>query len=143
VHEYRDEGFRSDCIGDLAPFTAGKIGATIGGCPVLEMQLAAQRWQAHCYWSIVENRRCSGGRVVQRQVMYLGEINDTPRQEWIRSIEVFDEDAGCQKRLKLFAPERAISPSMADAVQVRLWSLNCDGRGSGEPVGCAVSCGNN
>jgi hypothetical protein len=27
----------------------------------------------HCYWSIVENRRCSGGRVVQRPVLYLGE----------------------------------------------------------------------
>ena len=74
----------------------------------------------HHYWSIVENRRCSGGRVVQRQVLYLGEVNDTQREGWIRSIEVFDEDARCQKRLKLFAPEREISQGMADAVQVRL-----------------------
>ena len=74
----------------------------------------------HHYWSIVENRRCSGGRVVQRQVLYLGEVNDTQREGWIRSIEVFDEDARCQKRLKLFAPEREISRGMADAVQVRL-----------------------
>ena len=28
------------------------------------------------YWSVVENVRVSGGRVVQRQVLYLGEIND-------------------------------------------------------------------
>ncbi len=28
----------------------------------------------HCYWNIVENRRCAGGKVVQRQVLYLGEI---------------------------------------------------------------------
>jgi transposase len=74
----------------------------------------------HRYWSIVENRRCCGGRVVQRQVLYLGEVNDTQREEWVRSIEVFDEDAQCQKRLKLFTPEREISQSMADAVQVRL-----------------------
>ena len=30
----------------------------------------------HCYWNIVESKRCSGGKVVQRQVLYLGEIND-------------------------------------------------------------------
>ena len=29
----------------------------------------------HRYWSVVENRRCSGKRVVHRQVLYLGEIN--------------------------------------------------------------------
>ena len=28
------------------------------------------------YWSLVENRRVAEGRVVQRHVLYLGEIND-------------------------------------------------------------------
>jgi hypothetical protein len=32
----------------------------------------------HRYWSIVESKRCAGGRVVQRPVLYLGEINDKP-----------------------------------------------------------------
>jgi hypothetical protein len=27
----------------------------------------------HRYWSIVESRRCSGGKTVQRPVLYLGE----------------------------------------------------------------------
>ncbi|MDQ3774307.1 MAG: hypothetical protein M3461_08070, partial [Pseudomonadota bacterium] len=36
----------------------------------------------HRYWSIVENRRTQGGRVVQRQVLYLGEINDGQRASW-------------------------------------------------------------
>lgn len=31
----------------------------------------------HRYWSIVENRRVGGGRVVQRPLLYLGEINDS------------------------------------------------------------------
>ena len=31
----------------------------------------------HRYWSIVENRRIGGGRVVQRPLLYLGEINDS------------------------------------------------------------------
>jgi hypothetical protein len=29
----------------------------------------------HRYWNLVENRRVAGGQVVQRQVLYLGEIN--------------------------------------------------------------------
>ena len=33
----------------------------------------------HRYWSVVENCRNRDGRVVQRQVLYLGEINDTQR----------------------------------------------------------------
>ena len=31
----------------------------------------------HRYWSVVENTRVGGGRVVQRHVLYLGELNDT------------------------------------------------------------------
>ena len=34
----------------------------------------------HRYWSIVESKRCAGGKVVQRQVLYLGEINDSQRR---------------------------------------------------------------
>ena len=38
----------------------------------------------HRYWSIVESRRCAGGRVVQRPVLYLGEkttkANEAPPQ---------------------------------------------------------------
>jgi transposase len=86
----------------------------------LKCNLRRKDGKEHRYWSIVENRRCSGGRVVQRPVLYLGEINDTQREAWIRSIEVFDEDARCQKRLKLFASEREIAESLANAVQVRL-----------------------
>jgi hypothetical protein len=40
----------------------------------------------HCYWSIVEKRRCRADRVVQQTVLYLGEINDSQREQWIRAI---------------------------------------------------------
>jgi hypothetical protein len=40
----------------------------------------------------VENRRVSGGRTVQRHVLYLGEINDAQRAAWCRTIDAFDED---------------------------------------------------
>jgi hypothetical protein len=32
--------------------------------------------KTHHYWSVVENRRLINGKVMQRQVLYLGEIND-------------------------------------------------------------------
>jgi hypothetical protein len=31
----------------------------------------------HRCWSVVENKRVSSGRVVQRHVLYLGEINSS------------------------------------------------------------------
>src|SRR5439155_21894837 len=37
----------------------------------------------HRYWSVVENTRVAGGRVVQRHVLYLGEINDTQELAWV------------------------------------------------------------
>jgi hypothetical protein len=74
----------------------------------------------HRYWSIMENRRCAGGRVLQRPVLYLGEINDSQRAAWIRSIEVFDEDHGRQSKLSLFAGDREIPAAVADGIGVRL-----------------------
>ena len=38
--------------------------------------------KVHRYWSVVENQRVRGGRVVQRHVLYLGEINDSQRAAW-------------------------------------------------------------
>jgi hypothetical protein len=36
----------------------------------------------HRHWNIVENKGCAGGKVVQRQVLYLGEINDSQFEAW-------------------------------------------------------------
>src|ERR1700687_6462752 len=75
----------------------------------------------HRYWSIVESKRCAGGRVVQRPVLYLGEINDSQREAWCRVIEAFDEEAQQLTQLALFSAERAV-PAHAEGygVQVRL-----------------------
>ena len=45
----------------------------------------------HRYWSVVGSRRCRGGGPVRRQVLYLGEINDSREAAWRKTIEVFDE----------------------------------------------------
>jgi hypothetical protein len=60
----------------------------------------------HRYWSVVENTRVARGRVVQRHVLYLGEINDTQELAWRRSIEVLEEGATQPRTLSLFPEDR-------------------------------------
>ena len=77
----------------------------------------------HRYWSIVENRRVGNDRVVQRQVLYLGEINDSQKAAWCRSIEVFDTESSSHAQVALF-PEDRVAPALdCDVVQVRLGGL--------------------
>ena len=76
----------------------------------------------HRYWSVVENVRVSGGRVVQRQVLYLGEINDSQRAAWCRSIEVV-EGASRSKQVALFPEDREAPELECEVVQVRLAEL--------------------
>jgi Transposase DDE domain len=75
--------------------------------------------KTHLYWSVVENRRLDSGRVVQRHVLYLGEINSSQAEAWRRAIEVFDEDAGAPRSLSLFSDARCDLPA-DDASIVRL-----------------------
>jgi hypothetical protein len=74
----------------------------------------------HFYWSVVENRRGKGGRVLQKTVLYLGEINDSQKEQWIRAIEVFDEELNEPRQLKLFGNRRPLPACAPDGVQVRL-----------------------
>ena len=76
----------------------------------------------HRYWSVVENVRVSGGRVVQRQVLYLGEINDSQRAAWCRSIEVV-EGASRSRQVALFPEDREAPELDCEVVQVRLKDL--------------------
>jgi hypothetical protein len=78
----------------------------------------------HRYWSIVESKRCAGGKVVQRQVLYLGEINDSQQEAWCRVIEAFDEGARQTSQLALFPADRPL-PDHAEGhgVQIRLGAM--------------------
>lgn len=77
--------------------------------------------KAHSYWSIVESRRCAGGKTVQRPALYLGEINDSQRESWCRVIEVFDEQKEQTRELALFPSDRGAPDHAADfGVEVRL-----------------------
>jgi len=73
----------------------------------------------HRYFSVVENKRVSGGRVLQRHVLYLGEINSSQELAWRRSIEVLDEGTRAARTLSLF-PEDRCEGVVPDASIVRL-----------------------
>ena len=73
----------------------------------------------HRYWNIVESKRCAGGKVVQRQVLYLGEINDSQHQAWWRVIEAFDEQSQQRTQLALFPAEKEL-PEYSEGYGVRV-----------------------
>ena len=77
----------------------------------------------HRYFSVVESQRVSGDKVVQRTVLYLGEINDAQQAAWRKSLEVFDEDQQDYRTLSLFPEDRAIPTDAIDSLQVRLSGL--------------------
>jgi transposase len=60
----------------------------------------------HRYFSVVENRRVGRGRVVQRHVLYLGEVNDSQELAWRKSIEAFEEGTAQPRPLSLFPDDR-------------------------------------
>jgi len=85
----------------------------------LRQKIRKKDGKEHRYFSVVENQRVAGGRVVQRQVLYLGEINDTQQLAWRRSIEVFEDGASQPRTLSLF-PEDRCEGLLPDTSIVRL-----------------------
>src|SRR5260370_29176758 len=85
----------------------------------LRSKIRKKDGKSHRYWSVVENRRGGGGRVVQRHVLYLGEINDTQELAWRRSIEVMEAGAARLRALSLFPEDRG-EELVSDASIVRV-----------------------
>jgi transposase len=72
----------------------------------LRAKIRRKDGKEHRTFSVVENRRLSGGRVVQRHVLYLGEINDSQELAWRKSIEAIEERAPRARTLSLFPEDR-------------------------------------
>jgi len=90
----------------------------------LRVKTRTKDGKTHRYWSVVENKRVGGGRVVQRQALYLGELNDAQRAGWIRTIEAFEGKGKAVRQLALFPDDRDL-PTQApcEAVSVRLEAI--------------------
>lgn len=92
----------------------------------------------HRYWSVVESRRLGDGSTAQRQVLYLGEINDSQQAAWRKTIEVFDEDRGSPRELSLFPDDRPVPADAVNAISVVLGEMKlCRSRSFGD---CWLGC---
>jgi len=85
----------------------------------LRMRSRVKDGKEHRYWSIVENHRVAGRRVVQRHVLYLGEINDSQREAWWRSIDIL-ENGKPTRTVSLFPEDRPVAPTERDVIHVRV-----------------------
>jgi hypothetical protein len=79
--------------------------------------------KTHEYWNLVENRRLGDGRVAQRQVLYLGEINASQREAWRKTIEV--QVHGTRRQVALF-PAGSMPCDDVDAIGVHLSQLRLE-----------------
>ncbi len=61
----------------------------------------------HIYWSLIEMVRSVDGPR-QRTLCYLGELNGSAQAQWLKSVEVFN-DQGEAEQLKLFPPHVEVS----------------------------------
>jgi len=74
----------------------------------------------HRYWSVVENKRCADNRIVQRHVLYLGEINDQQQAAWEKTVEIFEDGQTQPRTVALFAEDRAVAVQDEHIVRVKL-----------------------
>src|SRR3984893_374149 len=92
----------------------------------------------HRYYTVVESRRLRSGKVAQRQVLYLGEINDSQQAAWRKTLDVFDEQQCRYTPLSLFPEDRAVPADAIDSVQVKLSEIKLE---RARPYGnCWLGC---
>lgn len=87
----------------------------------LRVRKRKKNGKVHRYWSIVESRRVTGGRVIQKQLLYLGELNDVQRAGWVQAIEALQPATEKAQQLALFPDDVRELPTLdVPIVQIRI-----------------------
>jgi len=76
--------------------------------------------KVNTYWSLVENRRCAGGRVVQRHVLYLGKLTAAQELSWEKTAHQFSALPPASPVLPGLASARELQAKEAAAIAVHL-----------------------
>ena len=76
--------------------------------------------KTHTYWSLVENRRCADGRIIQRHVLYLGALTAAQELSWEKTARRFDATPASEQTLPSLATERELQAKEAAAIAVHL-----------------------
>ena len=90
----------------------------------LRSQVRKKDGKTHTYWSVVENKRLHDGRGAQRQVFYLGEINDSPHASWRKTFEAHAPDSAATSQIALFPHDRPAPEGDDRVVRIRLDELS-------------------
>src|ERR1700694_3267398 len=116
----------------------GRILAFCKGAMFLRSNTRIKDGKQHRYFSVVESRRLRSGKVAQRQVLYLGEINDSQQAAWRKTLEVFDEEQHRFTPLSLLPEARPVPADAIDSVQVKLSEMKLE---RARPYGnCWLGC---
>jgi len=116
----------------------GRILAFCNGAMFLRSNKRIKDGKEHRYYTVVESRRLRSGKVAQRQVLYLGEINDSQQTAWRRTLDVFDEQQCRYTSLSLFPEDRPVPADAIDSVQVKLSEMKLE---RARPYGnCWLGC---
>jgi hypothetical protein len=98
----------------------------------------------HLCWNFVENRRISVGRVLQRQVLYLGELNGRQAAVWRKPVELFGEDSNEPSQVALFDENHlpsVVSQGEVPIVASRLLSMRLVRPRQWGAAGLGANCG--
>lgn len=74
----------------------------------LRAKIRRKDGKSHRYFSIVENHRTISGKIIQKHVLYLGEINDSQQAAWCKSLDIFRD--GKREQLAIFPEDRTPPP---------------------------------
>jgi len=91
------------------------------GTMFLKRRTRTKDGKTHVYYSVCESLRVSRDRVVQRQLLHLGELNTPQLDSWQHSLDVLHED-GQHRQLRLFTDREQAAPNDPDVVEVKLSS---------------------
>src|SRR6266403_1041408 len=89
----------------------------------LRSTLRKRDGKEHEYFSIVENKRVAAGKIVQRHVLYFGEVNSTQQEACRKTIEIFEDGQVIFNTLAVYPRERAPAISSEEIAQIRLKDL--------------------
>jgi transposase len=90
----------------------------------LKRRVRRKDGKEHIYYSLCESLRVHSGRIIQRQVLHLGELNTTQIESWQHTLEVISEDDGGRRlQRRLFVDHEGAVPRAQDVIELRLSSL--------------------
>jgi len=94
----------------------------------LRSHIRKKNGKEHRYWSVVENHRLHSGRVVQRHVLYLGELSGLQHSAWQRSVAAFFEDEPKPRQVALLPEDRALEGRVegVEAVRIRGFEMRLE-----------------